>query len=138
MRTPSKVVPINQASEVGTTSVQLNVHAVTGAGHHFPQEPAVTLTPGGSSSGDENPPSQEVRSYAAASSADRAPRITLTDDIEIIESAQTELVEVEELSDSLAEEIVNQVVERLSGKFLDQLSDQIVTKLYEKLTKSHR
>lgn len=137
IRTPSKVVPIHEAGNVATTTAQFRVDAEGEAGGQaFQDSPSHTLTPGRSSSANASSVTQSIRGYANASLPEEIGNVTKMTDTEIIETVQTDIVEVEELSDTLADDIVNRVVEGLSGKLMDQLADKIVAKLYEKLTNS--
>jgi hypothetical protein len=137
VRTPSKVVPMNDIGEAAANSAQLNIDTLTETGEqYFQDSTGITITPGGSPPMQESRPSQPVRSRPRTSEPPPVLEYQEMTEVEAVETLQTEVVEVEELSDTLADEIVNKVVERLSGRLLDELVDKIVERLYKHLTEN--
>ena len=90
--------------------------------------------PEGSSAAAANRRVHVVRSDTVPYTSDLKPRKVHSKEHPVLETAQTEVVEAEELSDVLADEIVDKVVERLSQRLMDQLVDEIVARLYKLLS----
>jgi len=135
LRAPTNIVALNEMSQV-VESIGIDLEELEQAADRSFRQSGTTSPKAGRSS--QAPGSRVIRVLedTAAAIPESQSRKKRAGTAPVPETTSTEVVEAEEFSDALADEIAEKVVARLSDELADRLSDKVVAKLYELLKRN--